>query len=222
MKKHFIALAALVFSFQLAHAQTEKGDQTLGLNLNYYHLSSSLGNANHSFIQHNSQENWGIGPLYGYFVANNWEVGISPGYNRMTTSNIDENGRYRQTQRGYGISAFVNRYFLYDHKFGFRTGGYLGYGHSKSSYVSIYSSESGLYSNAPTNDLNDNYTVGANIALVYFPTPQMGLTLTLAGLSYTHNENTSTTSGGGRSDTVNFNATNNNLGVSVFFVFGGK
>ena len=78
MKKILIALGALAFTIQLAQAQTDKGSHTLGVNLSYNHLSGSRGSANHSSIQYNKQENWGIGISYGYFVADNWEVGISP------------------------------------------------------------------------------------------------------------------------------------------------
>src|ERR1700753_313472 len=90
MKKSWIVLAALLPAFTSSHAQTEKGNQTLGLNLGLSTLQSSGFNVNQSDYS-TSTDNakttiFNIGPNYSYFIADNLEIGVDLSYGSTVTT----------------------------------------------------------------------------------------------------------------------------------------
>jgi hypothetical protein len=232
MKKFLIAIVLFLSACQLSNAQTEKGTQTLGLNLGF-----SYNNSNNYTININDNNSvttldtktttFNIGPNYSYFIKNNLEIGGSLSYSTSnatntaatTSANAAPNAGYATNQTSDNISAslFIRRYFMYKNIIGFRTGGYVGYsgGTNKDTYPSALASYN--YNNTTT-----YYSGGANLDLVYFPSKKLGIAATLANLEYYHYNANNNSQGHDNGDNLTFSLVNNGLTLSVFYVFGPK
>jgi hypothetical protein len=221
MKKILILLPAFLMAFQISKAQTEKGSQTLGVNVNFsYQKSTNLSinpSDNSSVNSVNKNTIWGIGPSYSYFIADKLDIGANLGYDNMHVDNSDQS--YPQSRRihDYVASVFLRKYLMYNEKFGIRTGPYIGY--SRYDTKDTYPPSSAINDNTSK---SDSYIAGLNLGLVYYPSKNIGFAATLANLSYNHVKTDSGVNGHGSTDNVNFNFITNNLGLSVFYVFGGK
>jgi hypothetical protein len=81
MKKTFVLIAALLLASVISHAQTEKGNQTLGLNLGFSSQTSTGINVNpfdHSATDAgNKSTSFNTGPVYSYFIANKLDIGAA-------------------------------------------------------------------------------------------------------------------------------------------------
>lgn len=221
MKKQFLAVAALALTFQLANAQTEKGRQNIGLN-----FTVTTSNQKSDFavpptgvsqVQTNKYTDINVGPNYSYFIANNLDLGVGLGYGYTNQNNNAGSVTNKTINEGYSASLYLRKYVLYNNKFGFRTGGRVGYSHSDSKYTYNTTIPTG------TNQTKNNgYNAGLMFDLVYYPSSKLGITATLANAGYYHNKSTSDTNDHSTSDNFNFNFINNGLGLSVFYTFGGK
>jgi hypothetical protein len=231
MKKFLIAIAVFLSAYQLSNAQTEKGTQTLGLNLGFSYNNSSdytINIGDNSISTLNTKTTtFSIGPNYSYFIQNNLEIGGSLSYSTSNATNIAAtteanavaNNGYATKESSDNISAslFIRRYFMYKNIIGFRTGGYIGYsgGTNKDTYppsVAAYN-----YNNTTT-----YYSAGANLDLVYFPSKKLGIAATLANLEYYHYNANNNSQGHDNGDNITFSLVNNGLTLSVFYVFGPK
>src|ERR1700761_8407616 len=130
MKKLIIIITAILFSYQISKAQTEKGSQTLG-------ISTSLNLHNESDVTMNQADNttslskskitgFSIGPDYSYFIADKLDLGASLSYSSMNYNNGANYPNNYDTKNYSGI-IFLRKYFLYQNKLGFRAGPYVGY-----------------------------------------------------------------------------------------------
>jgi hypothetical protein len=223
MKKFLILIAVLLFTYSISNAQTEKGTQTLGVNLGFTSNTSnnlSISTFDNSTTTLNSKTtNFNIGPNYSYFIADKIDIAVTLSYNSSVLNNKDNTNSYplKQSNYNYGGSINIRKYFMYANKFGIRTGPYIGYanGGQKILYTGT---------NAPS-DLNSKsnyYNAGINLDMVYYPTPKLGIAATLANLAYTHFKTDNANQGHASGNDVNFNFINNGLLLSVFYVFGSK
>jgi hypothetical protein len=169
MKKNLIAVAALAFTIQFAHAQTEKGNQTLGLNLGYTYSKATeipvdpASNGGIS-IQSSKTTTFNIGPSYSYFIANNLDLGVSLFYNNSTQATSQISPRATLSNTNYGGSVFLRKYVLYNNKIGFRTGGSVGYSYNRNK-----TDYQGNFSTNNTNYKGNVFTGG--YCLIWFITP---------------------------------------------------
>lgn len=217
--KKLLILAAIFASAQMAHAQTEKENQTLGVNLQFSHSTSKgvsinpYDNAVTNIDQKYTQ--FAVGPNYSFFVADKLDLGASLLY--TNTNNVNGEGYYpyQQKDHSYGGTIYMRKYFMYQNKVGIRTGPYLGYNHS---YLKS--------TNSPVNAINDrtqktnSYGGGVNLELLFYPVKQLGVSLMLANVNYNHYKSDSGNQGKTDGDSVNASFINNGLGLSVFYVFG--
>src|ERR1700744_4966109 len=177
MKKLIILITAILFSYQISKAQTEKGSQTLGVNLilNYYNQSGVANNPydNTLMKQGTKFTMFSAGPVYSYFIADNLDLGASLNYS--LTDNKDAYNNLEQDNKSYGGTLFLRKYVLYKDKIGFRVGPYLGYtiGDQKFDYT-------GENSISNTDAKSHTYQGGANLDLLYYPTKHLGVSLSLA------------------------------------------
>src|SRR6185503_10505995 len=225
MKKSLIVFAALLLALTSLQAQTEKGNQTLGLNLGLSVLQSSGVNINqsdNSAATENAKTTiLSIGPNYSYFIADNLEVGVNLLYgSTVITYNTAATGQANwtnQNAKNYSGNVFIGKYFLHKNKIGVRAGAYLGYGYDSQSISYPPANSPGNYHN------KQNFgQVGANLELVYFPSKRLGVTAMLANMSYEHYKQNNGPQGYSSGNDFNLGLVTNGLGLSMFYVFGGK
>ena len=228
MKKVLILATVFLFAFLASKAQTEKGTQTLGLNMGFsyensnnftiYPASTATSTLNTKTGQYN------IGPTYSYFIADKIEIGGELSYSASKLTYVAEsyattNDNYPTKEIGNTFSGelFIRKYFMYKNTIGLRTEGYLGYSHGNetNTYTPTYAAYN--YESKTT-----YYSGGANLDLVYYPSKKIGVSATIANLEYYHYNANNTTQGHDNGDNVTFSFINNALSFSVFYVFGNK
>jgi long-subunit fatty acid transport protein len=223
MKKFLFLIPAFLLAFQTSKAQTEKGTQTLGANIVFHTQKTSNvaidNNSGTTFTSDTRYTSLGVGPNYSYFIADKLDIGGSLAYTYINSNNGDNSSPSRTREHDFGGQVFLRKYFMYNDKLGLRAGPYLGY--DRYNNKSFYN-----YPNAPipsATTKGDNYTAGVNLGLVYYPAKSVGVSVSLASISYQHSKN-STVGNSGHASTDSFDASfiSNNLGLSLFYVFGGK
>jgi len=223
MKKLMLLIAAFVFIYQASQAQTEKGTQTLGINLGYYYNKTDQNFINpydQSSTRDNSKTNsFNIGPTYSYFIADKLDLGALVQYqSAITNSNPNTySDIIKQVNRTYGASIFLRKYFMYTDKFGLRAGPYINYEKVTTKYN--YSEANAVNNYNSNEDIIDG---GVALELVYYPTKHIGVSAAIANLSYEHNKINNGDQGSGSANSLNFDYVNNDLTFSIFYAFGGK
>jgi hypothetical protein len=104
---------------------------------------------------------------------------------------------------------------MFGGKLGIRTGPYIG-GSSDVEKITYAGGE------PPNNNTTYSVEAGAKLDLVYYPSKRLGFAVSLANLSYTHYKTFAGPGEGGNGDDFNLSLVNDNLSISVFYVFGGK
>jgi len=226
MNKFLILMVALVCIFKFSNAQTEKGNQTAGLNLSFsgsQYDENYFDNSNFA-TRHDKMKNsnFTLGPLYSYFIADGVDVGASFSLRSYTNSSmpIEENlTGNKNYNKSYDLIVYARKYFLYANKIGVRTGPYIGYNWANQGY--------GYTDNMPDANTSDSkshgYEAGATLEAVFFPSKRFGISAMIANLQYEHF--TGKTIQGAAIDRTNGNNVslsfiNSGLGLSVFYVFG--
>jgi len=221
MKKITILAAAFLFAAQFTKAQTEKGTQNLGVDVSYENQAQNQFNIDPSGGSTNTQNTkyttFNAGPTYSYFIANKLDVGVALAYSYMDENNGSNSYPSTELQRFYQGEVFVRRYFMCTDKLGFRAGPYLGY---EGGNIDVTNPPSNaIYNeNAKIND----YFGGINLALVYYPAKHLGLSADLANLQYSHYKQNSGTLGHDSGNNADLSLVTDNVGLSVFYVFGGR
>jgi len=220
MKKTISLIAALLLATGVLYAQTEKGNQTIGLNMGFgYNKSSGVvinPFDNTSTNQSTKQTNFNIGPAYSYFIADKLDLGVGLTYG-TSTSDFSPVPNYLSKLSSYYFDSrvYLRKYFMYKDKIGIRTGPYAGY--SKTNNKAVYT---GTSTGANQDNTTQNLNAGMRLELVYFPTKKLGFSAYLASLDYSHYKTDSGTQGHASGDSADLNLISNNLSLSVFYVFG--
>ncbi|WP_183562250.1 hypothetical protein [Mucilaginibacter sp. SP1R1] len=215
MYKKLVLVLLSVITLQAAKAQTEKGNQTLGAS-----FGVSVTNSNNQYLNtggpasDNSKgklNSYSISPSYSYFIADKLDIGASVGYSYMNQKYDPAlSGQIQQQQKNYNASIFLRKYFLFDNKIGIRTGPYLGYQNAKQFYIYTGTDDRSTYN-------SDGFFGGVNMDFVYFPAKNVGLSASLANLSYQHQKYAGNNLGNSNTFSLNFV---NYLALSVYYVFG--
>jgi hypothetical protein len=216
MKRSFILVAVLLIACSASYAQTQKGDQTLGLNFAFAYNNSSgvVVNGNNTLQQGGKTTQFSIGPSYSYFIADKLDLGTTfsfltntstypPGYNisKYSTNNI-------------GGIVYLRKYCMFNDKLGLRTGPYVGYNYNKT--TETFTGTPAVIQDTKT----DYYNAGMRLELVYYPSKRLGLSTYLASLDYNHFTSSTGTSGHNSGDNFYFNVIGSGLSISVFYAFG--
>jgi len=222
MKKTIFLIAAFVFAAVISHAQTEKGNQTLGVDLGFGYTKNNgitISPIDNSGTSTSSKYTYfNIGPSYSYFIADKLDIGAQisyqcNNYNYPATAG----GLEKQSSYTYGGNVFIRKYIMFKDKLGLRAGAYAGY--SRADNKLTYNDLTSAYDQ----DTKQNgYDAGLRLDLVYYPSKHLGVAASFANLSYQHAKSDSGNQGSGSSDNLNFSFINNNLSLSLFYVFGGK
>lgn len=219
--KKILIIASILITANFAKAQTEKGTQTLGINLQYQHSNSTTTNidpvSNSIFVQDQKSTTFNAGPIYSYFISNNFDLGGSLLYSANRNTYGEAAGEQKQTNNSFGGTIFLRKYFMYQNKVGLRAGPYAAYSHSNSRSNNVPG-----YTAYDIKTTGDSYGAGINAELLYYPTNHLGVALTLANVNYNHFKSDSGDRGRSSGDSVNATFINSGLGLSVFYTFTGK
>ncbi|RFZ84610.1 hypothetical protein DYU05_03070 [Mucilaginibacter terrenus] len=220
MKKTLFTVIAFILFTGCAFAQTDKGNSTLGINLQFYRATTNNNIFDQAsgtmYTQDQKNTNFYIGPNFSTFLSNNLDLGVGLQYGLTKINNVGT-AYYtqKQTNYNYGASIYLRKYVMYESKIGIRTGPYFTYNRNSSTVTNL-SGGSGM----ETKTTGNSYTGGLNLDLLFYPTKKLGVALMLANLNYQHYNADSGVAGNSDGDGVNFNFINNGLGVSVFYTFG--
>ncbi|TGE20669.1 hypothetical protein E5K00_22010 [Hymenobacter aquaticus] len=211
--KQFICVAALLCGSALtAHAQTTAGKLLLGGSLGFS-STKYTPDVQKSFEQRQFQFN--IAPKIGYFLADNWAVGLQTGFNHSKQTNTDPYGAtpytYDQKRNGYQVGPFVRYYQMLGEKAGF-------FGQLTALYSRAKGESSSTTDNTATYDEKSrSYSATLTPGFVFFPTDKLGLELSLGNLGYfaTKDEVRDTQTSGQR-----FNRSGKSSGFGADFTLG--
>lgn len=219
-----LLLCAVIFK---ASAQTEKGNQNLGLSFGVNTNTETDTYTNpgtNSIVSTTKFTNYSVSPTYSIFVANKLDLGLSVGVTGSTLNYSYSPTAYTPTKTtylAYSGSLFLRKYLMFGDKIGMRAGPYFIY--QRSTQTNDYPAGS-TFNSAADNKISA-YTEGINADLVFYPTKKIGLAVNLLNINYTHNAaNTAQNTGEDNVNTNSFNANfiNNSLTLSVFLVLGNK
>ncbi len=211
MKKSFLTTVALFTTIAVSNAQTEKGKFLIGGQLNLTGTNSSNSSTNST----SNTLGFQISPNAGYFVANNFAIGIRANFGTIINNNNQPAGfnsiyRNNNNSLNYGIGLFSRYYVKVVNNFSFFIDGHLFYNHTFQKTESRDGNGYGYNYSYHTN------TAGVNIApgFVYFVTPKLGIETTLGRLYYNY-------SAAGTSDAhaygFNMNVSTIYLGLNYYF-----
>ncbi|MGN6181698.1 MAG: hypothetical protein ACTHNW_21125 [Mucilaginibacter sp.] len=222
MKKNLILAAAFLLAAKLATAQTDKGTQNLGLNLSFDHENTNITYSASpvSTNQPGSEKTTAlsIGPSYSYFIADKLDIGANFTYSHFTAQDPPYYNPASQHENIYDGELFIRKYFMCSDKFGFRAGPYVGYSKTSSTYL-YNMPDTTFVSHSPGHSVYG----GISLGMVYYPSKHLGVSATLANAEYAYYKgNSSSANSVTSSNNFSFSAITNNIGVSVFYVFGGK
>src|SRR6202012_1550561 len=186
MKKAFFLFAAFLLASVVSHAQTEKGNQTLGLSFQYNYNKSS-GNYispvdNSTYSVDNKYTNFTVGPSYSYFIADKLDLGAAVSLGQATyIIPIEPSDQEKQINRNFDAMIFLRKYFMFSNNFGLRAGPYADY--TKSQNSNVYSNGT-LGTNTISN--TKQFDGGLRLDMVYYPSKHLGLAASMANLNYSH------------------------------------
>jgi hypothetical protein len=218
MKRALIFATVLTLACSAAYAQTEKGDQTLGLNFGISYVKSTNQISDpitFSFDNVTSKyTTFTIGPSYSYFIINNLDLGAAISYTGSTDTYPATNSNPTSSSSNtFSGMIYLRKYCMFGGKLGIRTGPYVG-GSSEVDKIANAGAEE------PSKSTTYSLEAGAKLDLVYYPSKRLGFAASLASLDYTHYRTFAGSGGDNNGDQLNLSLINNNLSLSVFFVFG--
>jgi hypothetical protein len=202
MKRNTLIVLVVLSALNL-HAQFEAGNTVVSLNGNYMKTNTESGVRTNQSSTNGQYLN--VGASYGYFVTNQFVVGIGLDYNRTneTRSNLLYFNSFVQQEimevksrialpsvyMGYYQHIFNKLYFNANMKFGYGiikselNSAQAGVALENLEYNSVYGSSSHII---VTKSLfvNDYFGVGLNPELTYFVSPKLGICLGLGGVEY--------------------------------------
>jgi outer membrane protein W len=184
MKKAF-GLMLILATVTLAGAQTKKGTWLLGTYLGSGYVESNTGESKYAASSNtykSSGSSFGIGidPTFGYFIADNFAIGVSLDLSYYSDSgdSSQTSSTVTSTSKSSELYAFLGPFFR------FYFGGAKAKGRpyfEASAGVSLYPSYSGEYSSSSGDSYTVSYTkysgvkVAAVLGYEYYLNPSVGL-----------------------------------------------
>jgi len=172
-----VALSAVTFT---VHAQTEKGNKILGGSLSFLTVDTKQTNAN------TKQNEFSIGPKFGYFIGRNFAVGIDASYSLLKSSSsyirtTAANGNYDKNlvtesakNQNTNLGAFARYYIDITERLKF---------------FSQFNANVGFGKIEQTNAIpidNTNYNMSISPSIAFFPVQKLAIELGFGLISYQH------------------------------------
>ncbi len=182
MKPQLFIMAALCAIGLAANAQTEKGKRFINGSIGFTsNKNSQTVSASPTYSTEQKTEAFNIVPRFGYFVADNWTIGLGAGYSRSkstantvnSTSSAIILASQTAKQHVFSIEPFVRKYVDVADKFKFFGELNIGVGFGKAVNRAVYG--------APINsDQEDSYKLtsyGAALApgFAFFPSKKWAI-----------------------------------------------
>jgi len=209
--KKVILIAMACFAIITCQSQTEKGKMFIGGlinfsdgNTSYYDTSGLTGTSKNYHFQ--------ITPNYGYFIKDNFAIGVNLNYLTQSTTNDNTNNsaaniNYTQTKNIYGAGVFARYYKKLIGNFMFIANGSIAYNYE-------VDGETGISDPINENNKINSFNVTITPGLVYFISPKFGLETTFGNLNYSYSSTKNNdTSSQSKINTSNFGL---NLDFSAF------
>jgi outer membrane protein W len=171
-----------------------------GISLNYNQSKSNVSDSAFSNNQNSSAKRFGIyaGINFGYFIKDNFAVGITGGYQRnnydYSSSNSNtynsSNNKLHQINNIYNLGLFARYYkMINSSKFGIfiqANAQYTrGYGKSNQTYSNINVGNSLPYtSNSEASNKTNSYDFGLTPGIIYFITNKIGIETSFGTIGY--------------------------------------
>ncbi|WP_022825798.1 hypothetical protein [Hymenobacter norwichensis] len=223
IKKSVSSILLLGTAIGTAQAQTEAGKLLVSGQVNYYQSkgesTSTTPSGSVANVQQDSkQSSFNFAPQIGFFVADNLALGIrgsvGSGKNIETRNDNGSPNTYHRNDRTKGatIGPFVRYYKMLGERvafYGQLAGGYQRQIQNNSSYYSGINNEEYYSSEAKSTGGFATLSPG----FVFFPTPKLGLELTVGGLSYTASKSESTFQSN-QSYQTNYEGTSSSFGAN--------
>ncbi|UOQ54205.1 autotransporter outer membrane beta-barrel domain-containing protein [Hymenobacter cellulosivorans] len=188
-----ICVAALLLggSALSAQAQTKAGTVLLGGGLGASKSKAEYTASYQSQTGHSESTSFSLSPRAGYFLADNLVLGLITAYNHSRSEsegfdNVGIKNTYTTKGNGYQLGPFVRYYKMLGEKAGFF--GQLEAGYSRSS------GESEDNNASLSTRKNRGYYGLLTPGFAYFPTPKLGLEITLGNVGYSKNTTVATDS----------------------------
>lgn len=208
-----IALCGAVTAF----AQIEKGMSVLTGNISLSggdQATTTDANGVSSTVNSKSK-GFGTSISYGYFVANNWVIGLRGSYGVNRSDLEGNNSKSMSRASNTGMAIYTRRYFLIAERFYFHVEGGLSYSYgvtnSKVDTDPVWNSETTATS-----------VIYVNPGLTYFVTKKFAVTANIGSANYTKQESKESQSTYRYSSTrkapaLSFSLTSIGLSASLFF-----
>jgi hypothetical protein len=210
MTKHFYCLIAF-FLINLAQSQTEKGNMFIGGSFN---LSSNSKKGNTSVIDlpnENKKSNYSIIPAFGYFLVNNFAIGIEVGYSVNketsllntiesigTSSRLTEIDNFTKNKL-FNAALFCKKFIPINDKLSFFANSSLGYSSGKIEVANSIKVNNTQFSDDlnfppnPTYSIRSSYDASLKSygiiitpGLAYFPYKRLSIEATFGNIKYIH------------------------------------
>ncbi|RVU02026.1 autotransporter outer membrane beta-barrel domain-containing protein [Mucilaginibacter limnophilus] len=209
MTKFFVVMLLCGIAVQASYAQTEKGQQHLGLS---FGASTTNGERTDFDFQNNvtveaktKSNQYNIAASYSYFIADKLDLGLSAGYGYGNNEVTNTPNGYNLKSDSYFSNIFLRKYFLFNDKIGVRTGPSLAYSKSKNKYV-----------NYPEQTQNiKEISGGIRLDFVYFPVKNLGLASGIGNVSYSHQKTTGYQPASSNTFGISFI---NSLNLSIYYI----
>lgn len=218
MKKTTILTLLILLFIKAVNAQTQKGDQAVGVSLNFYSNSGtfSFPNGNIYSFGTTSASYFITSPTYSYFLADNIDMGAGLGFGTGKNTSIDQfyNTSTKSVDKNYMASIYLRRYFLFNNKIGFRAGPFASFQYFESRVNYSPNTNQANYGNSAK-----SLQTGINLDFVYYPAKKIGLAINVGALSYYHQQQGGEQQYSGTNG-LNLQFLNNNLMLSAFYVIG--
>lgn len=200
MKLKLLAIATLLLISLKSFSQVSQGNVFAG---------GSFIIQNNKYTDNHKSTTFGISPRVGYFISNNFSVGLSIGYNhytdKTTLSNVLGTYDHKYKNGTFNIGPFARYYkSLGSDKFFLFVEGQLSFAHNTVKNEDKYASSS--------SDMN-SIGVGFTPGFIFFPTPKFGFEANFGSLSLSHYLE------GSKSTTTGLNLNTNSLAFGFNYYF---
>lgn len=196
IKKSVLSTLLLGTTIGAAQAQTEAGKLLLSGQVNYSQSKNEFNSTSTNptlplaTLYHESKRaSFSFSPQVGFFVADNLAIGVGVSLNSdRVKENRNESGNpytynYNSKNKGVTIGPFVRYYKMLGEKTGFYGQLAGGYQHQTQENTTNNSGNNG--NNNYSYETKSNGSYGNLVpGFVFFPTPKIGLELTVGSLSY--------------------------------------
>lgn len=228
MKSKLLIMAALCAIGLSASAQTEKGKSFINGAIGYTSDKSNQTLVSGTTITADQKTNsFNVMPRFGYFVANNFAVGLGIGYAQSKTTytsvNVLSSTTYYGTQIAkqhvFTVQPFLRKYVDVADKFKFfgQLSAGIGFGNVKNN--TTYNNNSGTIITSEDKYKLTSYNASLSPGFAFFPSKRWAIEFSFPLMSYTKTKPKDQTSGVSVPNSETFSFATDSFNPSIGFNF---